>query len=129
MQQWGITGVHFSNPSGLQDANNFATATALAKIAQLALISPFIRTAVAQSQTNITSQSGRTLTLPSTNDLLASGQFYGIKTGYTPAAGECFVGLARIDGHEVITVVLDAGDRFAATTTITNWIGHNWQWL
>jgi D-alanyl-D-alanine carboxypeptidase (penicillin-binding protein 5/6) len=129
MSDWGITGAHFSNPSGLQDDNNFATATALVKIAQLALIDPFIRQAVAQQQVAITNTSGRTLTLPTTNDLLASGQFYGIKTGYTPVAGECFVGLARINGHEVITVVLDAGDRFAATTTITNWIGQNWQWL
>jgi len=129
MLQWGITGVHFSNPSGLIDANNYATATALAKIAQLAIASPFVRTAVSQTQVVITAGSGRTLTLPTTDDLLASGQFYGIKTGYTPAAGECFVGLARINGHEVITVVLNAGDRFAATTQITNWIGNNWQWL
>lgn len=129
MLEWGIAGVHFSNPSGLTDANNYATATALAKIAQLAITSPFIRAAVDQNQVVITSTAGRVLSLPSTDDLLASGQFYGIKTGYTPAAGECFVGLARIQGHEVITVVLNAGDRFAATTQITNWIGHNWQWL
>jgi D-alanyl-D-alanine carboxypeptidase (penicillin-binding protein 5/6) len=129
MTAWGITGTHFSNASGLQDKDNYSTASSVAKIAELALSSQLIRSAVAQSDATITSQSGRAIELKTTNDLLASGQFYGIKTGYTPAAGECFVGLTRINGHEVVTVVLGAGDRFAATSTLVNWISHNWQWL
>jgi len=129
MTEWGITDTHFSNPSGLTDTGNYATAGALVKIAQLALANSFIRQVVAESQTTVTSNAGRVLTIPTTDELLASGQFYGIKTGYTAAAGECFIGLTRINGHEVITVVLGANDRFGATTTLTNWIGQNWQWL
>lgn len=129
MAEWGIADTHFSNPSGLTDTGNYATAAALVKIAQLALASPFIRQTVAEAQTTITSRADRVIPIATTNQLLASNQFYGIKTGYTQAAGECFVGLTRIDGHEVITVVLGAGDRFGATTTLTNWIGQTWQWL
>jgi D-alanyl-D-alanine carboxypeptidase (penicillin-binding protein 5/6) len=129
MKQWGITGTHFSSPSGLQDTNNFATASALEKIAALALTDPFIKQTVDQPAATITSGTGRTINLTTTDDLLASGSFYGIKTGYTPAAGECFVGLTRIQGHEVITVVLGATDRFGATQDLANWIGNNWQWL
>ncbi|HUD11851.1 MAG TPA: serine hydrolase [Candidatus Saccharimonadia bacterium] len=129
MAEWGITGAHFSNPSGLTDAGNSASAEAVAKIAELALTNPFIRQTVGQSKAVFTNTAGRQFNLPTTDDLLASGQFYGIKTGYTLNAGECFVGLTRIQGHEVITVVLGAGDRFGATLSLTNWIGLNWQWL
>jgi serine-type D-Ala-D-Ala carboxypeptidase (penicillin-binding protein 5/6) len=129
MTEWGINNTRFSSPSGLQDAANYASAESLAKIGALALTNPFIRETVGQSQATITSTAGRTLNLTTTNQLLATGQFYGIKTGYTPVAGECFVGLTRIQGHEVITVVLGADSRFGATQTLANWIDHNWQWL
>ncbi|MDB5178871.1 MAG: serine-type D-Ala-D-Ala carboxypeptidase D-alanyl-D-alanine carboxypeptidase [Patescibacteria group bacterium] len=129
MGEWGITGTRFSGPSGLQDADNYASAEALGKIAKLALANPLIRQTVGHTEATITSGAGRIINLETTNKLLASGQYYGIKTGYTLAAGECFVGLTRINGHEVITVVLGSSDRFGATTTLTNWIGHTWQWL
>jgi len=129
MTEWGIADTHFASPSGLQDAGNYTTAAALAKIASLALASPDLAKTVKFINVSFTSSTGRVYNLKTTNDLLASGQFYGIKTGYTLAAGECFVGLTRVNGHEVITVVLGAGSRFEATTTLTNWIGHNYQWL
>ncbi len=129
MAQWGITDTHFASASGLQDTGNYASAAALAKIASLAIQNPDIARVVSYASATITSRQGRVYNLATTNNLLASGDFYGIKTGYTQAAGECFVGLTRINGHQVITVVLDAGDRFGATTTLTNWIGHTWQWL
>ncbi|GAC1601821.1 MAG: hypothetical protein NVS3B29_04020 [Candidatus Saccharimonadales bacterium] len=129
MVQWGIAGPHFSGASGLNDTNNFATPASLAKIAGLLLANSTLEPVVGQSSISITSGNGRTYNLRSTNDLLASGQFYGIKTGYTLAAGECFVGLARINGHDVITVVLGSNNRFGDTTTLTNWIGRTWQWL
>jgi D-alanyl-D-alanine carboxypeptidase (penicillin-binding protein 5/6) len=129
MSQWGISDAHFSNPSGLIDTGNAVSADAVSKIAGLALTNPFIRTAVNQPTANFASSAGRVFDLPTTDDLLASGQFYGIKTGYTQAAGECFVGLTRIKGHEVITVIIGSGDRFGDTLALTSWIGSNWQWL
>lgn len=128
MNEWGIGDARFVSASGLQDDGNYASAAALGKIAGLALASPTLAATVNQPTATITSGQGRTYNLKTTNDLLASGQFYGIKTGYTLAAGECFVGLARINGHDVITVVLGANDRFGATTSLTNWIGRTWQW-
>jgi D-alanyl-D-alanine carboxypeptidase len=129
MTEWGIAGTHFSGASGLQDAGNYATAAALAKIANLALANPTLAKIVKYSSISITSSQGRVYNLKSTNDLLASGGFYGIKTGYTLLAGECFVGLTRVNGHEVITVVLGSSNRFGTTATLTNWIGRTWQWL
>jgi D-alanyl-D-alanine carboxypeptidase (penicillin-binding protein 5/6) len=129
MAQWGIADTHFTGASGLEDAGNYTSAAALAKIASLALASPTLAGIVKYSAISITSDQGHAYNLKSTNDLLASGQFYGIKTGYTLLAGECFVGLTRVNGHEVITVVLGSTNRFGTTTTLTNWIGRTWQWL
>ncbi len=129
MGEWGIADTHFVSPSGLVDDNNYATALALGKIASLALTSPLIKDAVSHNYLTISSLAGRTLSATSTNKLLASGQFYGIKTGYTLRAGECFVGLTKVNGHDVITVVLGSSDRFGETQALTNWIGSSWVWL
>ena len=126
---WGITDTHFASPSGLQDTGNYASAAALAKFGLLALENPFIREAVKQTNTSLTSTNGRTLSRTTTNDLLSTSKFYGIKTGYTLAAGECFMGLTQINGHDVITVVLGSSDRFGNTQTLVTWIGRNYQWL
>ena len=129
LAQWGIKDARFSNASGLVDAGNYTTAVALTRIAQLALVNPIIRKTAAMQSATITSTAGESYDLETTNKLLATGQFYGIKTGYTLQAGECFVGLAHVNGHEIITVILGSNDRFGDTQRLTNWIGTNWQWL
>jgi D-alanyl-D-alanine carboxypeptidase (penicillin-binding protein 5/6) len=129
MTEWGIQGTHFSSASGLEDTNNYASAFALAKIATLVLQNPDLARIVSYQNVSFSSGNGRNFNLKSTNELLASGGFYGIKTGYTQAAGECFVGLTRINGHDVVTVVLGANNRFTATTDVRNWINRAYHWL
>ena len=129
MSQWGITDTHFSNPSGLDDIGNQASARALAKIGGLALVQPLLREAVGLSDITVVSGSGRSFSLHTTNQLLAVTGFRGIKTGYTGAAGECFIGLTSVQGHDVITVVLGSQDRFADTRALVNYIGRNYTWL
>ena len=75
MTQWGITGTHFSSPSGLKDEGNYATAEALARIGALALANPTIRDAIKLTTANVTSGAGRTFNFTNTNDLLATGNF------------------------------------------------------
>ena len=129
MATWGITDAHFSNPSGLIDIDNTVSAKALARIAQLVLAQPFITATIALPSASVTSSVGRSFTITTTNKLLASDNFYGIKTGYTEAAGECFIGLTKVNGHEIVTVLLGADDRFGETRTLVNWIGREWTWL
>lgn len=128
MHQWQIPDTHFASASGLQDEGNYSTAASVARIAQLAMINPLVSRIVAMPTAQITSSQGRIITLSSIDQLLATGKFYGIKTGYTGAAGECFVGLTRINGHSVITVVLGGTDRFGDTLSLTNWIQSNYSW-
>lgn len=126
--EWGIKDVRFASPSGLVDTGNYATAEALVKISRLLLTNAYLRQVIGTSSSTITSESGRQIQLNTTNQLLPSGKFYGIKTGYTQAAGECFVGLTRINGHEVITVALGSPDRFGASQALADWITTHWTW-
>lgn len=129
LAEWNITGARFNNASGLEDTGNYASADALARIALLALQNDFIRESIRQPTATITSTAGRTYTNVSTNKLLATGRYYGIKTGYTLASGQCFLGLTKVGGREIITVVLGSPDRFGETETLVNWISKNYQWL
>lgn len=130
MEEWGISGTSFSNPSGLTTGSklNTASAQAVAQMGMLAIRNPNITQAVATTQQTITSTSGRQLSLRTTNQLLQSGDFTGIKTGYTPEAGQCFVGLTTIQGHRVVTVVLGSQNRFGETNILSSWIDRNYLW-
>ncbi len=128
MQLWGVTGAQFSNPSGLINTGNIISARAVAKIAQLALRNSTVRQLIDTQAATIHDSAGRSFNLYTTNQLLQTGQFQGIKTGYTGAAGDCFAGLTTIQGHQVITVVLGSQSRFSDTLKLTDWINQNYQW-
>lgn len=128
MTHWGIANAHFSNPSGLSDTDNYASPRALAQMGQLLLHNPIAAKLVNMQADSITAGDGTVVPLKTTNALLQTGQFSGIKTGYTVAAGQCFIGLTAVSGHPVITVVLGSVDRFGDTTTLRNWIAENYQW-
>ena len=129
LKEWGITGSHFASPSGLQDTNNYATASDLAKIGKLILTNQFVKATVKTKTATITTEQNHSYQLNNTNALLENGLLYGIKTGYTLASGECFLGITTVNGHEVITVILGSNDRFGDTVRLINWIGSSYQWL
>ena len=125
---WGISDTHFASPSGLVDTGNYTTAQSLAKLASLALANPLVAHITSTPTTTIKTTTGTTFTVVTTNDLLREGVVSGIKTGYTPAAGQSLVGLARVDGHSVVTVILGSTDRFGDTTTLINYCKETYQW-
>lgn len=113
---YGCTGTHFANANGLHDPNHYTTARDMAKIAQAAMQNETFRD-IAKTYTyslpasNL--HSARVLTSSSRaffNPSLEENDAYypyaiGIKTGFTNAAGHCFVGAAERDGVELISVV------------------------
>ncbi len=125
---WGIGAVHFTNPSGLSDQDNYASAEALVKLAKIALKNQDFSKLVSTNHTVITNLAGKTYDLTSTNQLLPDLRIKGIKTGFTAAAGQSFLALAEIKGHSVITVVLNSPDRFTETLQLLNWIERNYTW-
>lgn len=108
---------HFSNPSGIQDENHYTTARDMAVIAQAAMKNDTFASIVKKISydlpaTNMHPQRnviGKTSILDS-----ESSSFYpyatGIKTGFTNAAGYCFVGSAEKGGVSLISVVLYTSD-------------------
>lgn len=130
-ESYGCTNTHFTNPNGLHDPNHYTTARDMAIIAREAMKDETFREIAAtlsypMPQTN--KQKARTLSLrdnsfmtPGTED--NPNKYYypygiGIKTGFTNAAGYCYVGAAEKDGVELITVVLAAGQRGRWADTI-----------
>ncbi len=129
ISDWGITGVHYSNASGLNDTDNYATAQSLAQLAKLGLSSPLFAKITATHDVAISDIAGRSFSFKTTNELLGvDPRISGLKTGFTPAAGQCFVGLATIKSHKVITVILDSPDRFGETKQLLDWLERNWSW-
>jgi len=128
MASWGISGVHFASASGLTDTNNYATATALASAARLLLTNQTIKAITDTQSATISDLAGKTYALTTSNELLQTPGFYGIKTGYTPAAGQCLVARASVHGHDVISVVLGSTDRFGETKMLINAISGGYTW-
>ena len=113
----GCNNTHFANPNGLHDANHYTTARDMAMIAREAMQNKNFQ-AIAASTTYTLPKSNiyraRVLTCR-THDFFGdstSSSYYeyanGVKTGYTSAAGYCFVGSAEKDGVEFISVVFYA---------------------
>jgi len=113
----GVTGITLVSPSGLDDAN-LLSATDLAVLAGAALADADLRPLFARSRVTLPSEGD----VPSRNELLETYPgATGVKTGFTIAAGNSFVGSAERGGRELIAVVLGSGDdpaRFDAAAAL-----------
>lgn len=122
----GMTETHFSSASGLEDEDNYTTASDYVKLVVEAMGNETFRTVVSTPSYTYTSDSnGYTYVYENTNELLGEYDgLLGIKTGYTDEAGYCLVAAAERDGVELYTVVFGcatATDRFTDTETLLDW--------
>ena len=119
----GARGTRFTNPHGLTDPGHFSTARDLALIARAALRDPVLaRMADTPYHTARELRTGRELRLRNTNRLLHQYEYVeGVKTGTTPAAGDCLVSAASRTGFRLVAVVLDARDRWADTMKLLDY--------
>lgn len=125
-RQIGAIHTNFVNPHGLHNPNHYSTARDLAMIAREAMKNPRFEDAVSQPRRVIQRSknlSDRVITAkvkPYFYDKFAGAD--GIKTGYTRAAGHCFVGSATRNGRRLISVVLDAPNSASMDTKpILSW--------
>jgi D-alanyl-D-alanine carboxypeptidase len=111
-RQLGLTCTHFAGPDGYSDANRSCPRD-LARLAAAVMrehrLRQIVRTPFAVFPFPI---KGRKLYLAGHNplDLLRYRGWTGIKTGYTPVAGECFVGTARRGAVALGVVLLHSPD-------------------
>ena len=99
----------FVNPHGLTAAGHVASASDLATVFRYGLSVPRFRNILETQSIRVPVRSSRTggVTLRSHNRLLRGYRYKVIgKTGYTKAAGRCFVGSARDGSKEVIIALL-----------------------
>jgi D-alanyl-D-alanine carboxypeptidase (penicillin-binding protein 5/6) len=110
--QWGLDCTHFASSHGLEDGNR-ACARDLAVMTRLAMAEPRIRRIVRRRQVDFRFPvRGGRLYLYGHNPLIRLGYrgAIGLKTGYTEAAGRCFVGVARRGGRRLAVVLLNSRD-------------------
>jgi len=115
----GTKNSHFTNPSGIHDANLYSTAYDLSLIARYAMNIDKFREIVKTENytippTNLHPEANRTFS--NSNLLLDSkdANYYyeyttGVKTGFTDPSGDCLVASAKKDNIEFIAVCLKAG--------------------
>ena len=119
----GARHTHFSNPNGLPAKDHWTTARDLAIIASYAMRIPEFRKVVGTRYHTITRDPRNTDTF-----LKNRVKFLwhypgadGIKTGFTVAAGRCFVGSATRRGWRLISVVLNSPDMFGETRQLMDY--------
>jgi D-alanyl-D-alanine carboxypeptidase len=111
-ERWGLECTHFASSHGLEDGNR-SCARDLAVLTRLAMAEPRIRRIVRRRQVDFRFPiRGRRLYLYGHNPLIRMGYrgAIGLKTGYTDAAGRCFVGVARRNGRTLAVVLLNSAD-------------------
>jgi len=109
---WGLECTHFASSHGLEDGNRSCPRD-LAVLTRLAMAEPRIRRIVRRAQVDFRFPiKGRRLYLYGHNPLIRLGYpgAIGLKTGYTVAAGRCFVGVARRNGRTLGVVLLNSRD-------------------
>lgn len=119
----GAENTNFVNTNGLPNKNHYSTAYDLALIARYGLQNQAFSSITRQKETEIHFLEPDVLmNLRNTNKLLWNYPFAdGVKTGTTNAAGKCLVASATKDGRQLVTVVLNAPNRFGDAQKLLEW--------
>lgn len=131
VSRYGLKNTHFTNYDGIHSPNHYSTVYDLAQLGRLAVKNKTITETVKQKELLITDIFGDIRhPLVSTNELLGvAPEIEGLKTGWTPEAGGCFIALMNINGHYLISVVAQSPDRFMDTKSILDWSKQYILWL
>lgn len=109
----GLTCSKFSTPHGLTDRGNSSCPRDLAAMARLLLGNPRLAKIMGSSSAKVDFPiPGGTLELANNNPFIRAGDksVTGVKTGFTEAAGRCYVMTAKRDGRHLGVVLLDTPD-------------------
>ena len=110
---------HFSNPHGLDEPGHYTSAYDIALLGRQLLEDPDLAFIVG-TRSYQPAWDGP----PVANLNLLLGHYpgaVGVKTGYTPQAGQTIVAAAQRDGRRFIVSVLGSADNFADATALLDW--------
>lgn len=130
MTKYNLKNTHFTNVDGIHSDNHYSTVYDLSQLGRLSIKSPIVADVVKTKELTVSDVSNQIYHhLVSTNELLGVvPEIKGLKTGWTPEAKGCFIGLIDINGHQVISVVSQSDDRFEDTKILVNWLKKNVSW-
>ena len=116
-EELGMTGTHFANPHGYHDAQHYTTALDMARLTRKAMQNEDFREIVSCREYVMAATSRRWILRIKNNYAILdpeANEYYpyafGVKTGYTNAAGRCYVGAAEKDGHTLVCAVFNSGN-------------------
>ena len=118
---------HFENAVGWDANQNYSSAEDIATLTRILLTNNDFSKIVSTKKVAIYTLSGREIIFTNTN-LLLNNNFLGVKTGYTPGAGECLVSDYRAENHSLLTVLMGSNNRFEETKTYLDWIKSQFLW-
>lgn len=124
----GLHNTHFSNVSGVEGSNHYTSAFDIATISRNALQRRPFLSIVSTMKITLQSLNGHVYPLETTNQLLGKPGIFGVKTGWTPEAGECLVTYVEKNGHRVLVSLLDSKDRFGESEKLIDWLYTNYLW-
>ena len=130
VKKYNLKNTNFTNVDGLQNENHYSTVYDLSQIGRIVVQNNIVKNTVKNTEITVSSVDNSTQHyLISTDELLKSTpEIEGLKTGWTPEAKGCFVGLINLNGHYLISVVAQSDDRFQDTKNILNWAKQNISW-
>jgi D-alanyl-D-alanine carboxypeptidase (penicillin-binding protein 5/6) len=120
----GLRDTHFTNPSGLDAPNHYASAYDLAHLARAAMRDPTFRAIVARPR-----YVAEGFDLRGHNPLIGVVPGAdGVKTGTTDAAGRVIVASVERDGQRIFVVVMHSDDLLADCTALLDWAWSAFDW-
>lgn len=124
----GLKNTHYDNPVGWDSTRNYASSNDLQILARTLLQNEEFKKIVSTSSTSFTSDKGYIYPLKNTNVLLDGTTVFGVKTGHTNGAGDCLIALTKVKNHDVLFVILGAGNRFYEARNLLTWsnLVYNW---
>lgn len=128
--KYNLINTNFTNFDGIHNPDHFSTVYDLSQLGRVAIKNPIISELVKTKKITVHDVDNQNIhELDSTNELLnVVPEIEGIKTGWTPEAGGCFIGLINLNGHKLISVVAQSPDRFLDTKEIISWAKQNIEW-
>jgi D-alanyl-D-alanine carboxypeptidase len=129
--KYNLKNTRFTNFDGIHNPDHYSTVYDLSQLGRLAIKNSIIRDTVKNKEITVTDVTGKIVhRLESTDELVGTiPEIEGLKTGWTPEAGGCFIALMNLNGHYLISVVAQSADRFADTKIILDWAKINVLWL
>src|SRR3989344_3560144 len=122
-RRFSLYNMHFGDPAGLLDHEDYTTPIDLARLASISMDNKVLSQIVSSKRKIISDVDSRnTYEIFNLNKLLGTNGVNGIKTGFTDEAGGGLVTSRIKNGRKLIIIVMKSDDRFLDTQKLLNFV-------